>query len=77
MIKRLSKFNFRFPVIISAHAYVSKHSIIKEGTSIGHGAIVNSDAKIGSHSIINSKTLVEHDSCIGNFCHVSTGVLKK
>ncbi len=75
LIKRLSAYNFRFPVITSAHAYVSKHSIIKEGTSIGHGAIINCGVSIGKQCIINSSALIEHDSIIGNNCHISTGAI--
>ena len=40
---------------------------------MGHGAIINSDAEIGKHCIINNQSLVEHDVCIGNYCHLSTG----
>ena len=33
------------------------------------------NCKIGYNTIINSKSLIEHDSVIGNHCHIATGVI--
>ncbi len=71
----LKKYNVNFPTIISPLAYVSKHTQILEGTIIMHHAMVNAGVSIGINSIINSKALVEHDSIVGNFCHISTGAI--
>ena len=60
-------------VIISTMATVSKYSTIDEGTVDMHNAVVNAGAKVGKNCIIN--TIVEHDVEIGNFCHISTGVI--
>jgi sugar O-acyltransferase (sialic acid O-acetyltransferase NeuD family) len=73
--KRVKELNVNLPVIISPYAYVSKHSVIGEGSIIMHFALVNAGAKIGVNCIINSKALVEHDSIIGDHCHVSTGAI--
>jgi sugar O-acyltransferase (sialic acid O-acetyltransferase NeuD family) len=79
--KRATLFNylrskgFRFPVVISPLAYVSKHSLIGEGTIIAHHAIVNAGATIGENCIINTKALIEHDAIIGDHCHVATGAI--
>tara|TARA_A100001388_G_scaffold277523_1_gene269213 strand:- start:3727 stop:4329 length:603 start_codon:yes stop_codon:yes gene_type:complete len=75
ILKRLKPHNLLFPSIKSKFSYVSKHSQIGEGTTIGHGAIINSNVKIGNHCIINSASLIEHDSSIGDFCHISTGTI--
>ena len=75
LAKQLEKLGFKFPVVISSHAVVSRHAQLGSGTTIGHGAIVNAGAVIGNHCIINSNALVEHDVQIGHHCHVSTGVL--
>lgn len=64
---------FKFPKIISPLAYVSKHAKIGEGTIVMHGAIINAGAVIGKNCIINSKSLIEHDTNIGNHCHIATG----
>ena len=69
----LKELDFTLPVIVSPHAYVSKHSQIGEGTIIMHGAIVNANAKIGNNCIINNKALIEHDAIIGDHCHIATG----
>lgn len=69
----LKKHDVCFPVIISPHAYVSRHAEIGEGTIIMHGAIVNVGAKVGRNCIINTASIIEHDAIIGNHCHISTG----
>lgn len=66
---------FKFPVIKSPKAYVSKFTKIKEGTIIMHGAIINANTSIGSNCIINSKSLIEHDVVIGDNSHVSTAAV--
>ena len=43
---------------------------------MGHGAIVNAGAVVGDHCIINTRSLIEHDAQIGDYCHISTGVLE-
>jgi sugar O-acyltransferase (sialic acid O-acetyltransferase NeuD family) len=69
------KANFVMPFIISPLSYVSKHSLIKEGSIVMHRCIVNSQSMIGRNSIINTGAIIEHDVSIGNNCHVSTGVI--
>ena len=69
----LKELDFTLPVIVSPHAYVSKHAQIGEGSIIMHGAIVNANAKIGNNCIINNKALIEHDAIIGDHCHIATG----
>lgn len=75
LYNKLKKLDVNLPVIISPYAYVSKHSLIGEGSIIMHSAQVNAGAKIGVNCIINSKALIEHDATIGNHCHVSTGAI--
>jgi len=62
----------KLPVIISPHAYLSKHAAIDEGTIIMHHSLVNAGAKVGKCAIVNSKALIEHETTVGNFCHIST-----
>jgi len=63
---------FNLPVIISPLAYVSKHSLIEEGTVVMHHACINANAKIGKNCIINTKALIEHDCIVEDNCHIST-----
>jgi len=69
------KKKFKFPIIISPAAYVSKNAIILDGTIIHHKAIVNFGAQIGQNTIINTSAVVEHGVKIGNNCHISTRVI--
>jgi len=71
----LKEIGYELPVVISPLAYVSKHSIIKEGTIIMHNVLINACVKIGKNCIINTKALVEHDSTVENNCHISTAAV--
>ena len=71
--KILKKQNIIIPLIISPKSYVSKKSIIGEGTIVMHFATINSKTIIGKNCIINSQALIEHDVSIGDHCHISTG----
>jgi len=72
LFDKLKKIGFQLPVIISPLAYVSKHSLIDEGTIVMHHALINANAKIGKNCIINTKALIEHDCIVENNCHIST-----
>jgi sugar O-acyltransferase (sialic acid O-acetyltransferase NeuD family) len=63
---------YKFPMIISPRAYVSRHALLGEGTIIMHDALINAGAVIGRNCIINSKSLVEHDAVVEDNCHIST-----
>lgn len=60
------------PLIVSPHAYVSRHASIGAGSIVMHGAVVNAGAVIGRNCILNSNSLVEHDSIVGDHCHIAT-----
>ncbi|MGD0281835.1 MAG: acetyltransferase [Dissulfurispiraceae bacterium] len=68
----LKKLNAYLPVIISPYSYISKYSEIAEGTIIMNGALINAGVRIGKNSIINTAAVIEHDSVIGDHCHIST-----
>jgi sugar O-acyltransferase (sialic acid O-acetyltransferase NeuD family) len=72
LYNKLKQIGFNLPVVISPIAYVSKHSIIEEGTVIMHHALVNANVKIGKNCIINTKALIEHDCVVEDNCHIST-----
>ena len=71
----LKKLDYTLPVIISPHAYVSKHAQIGEGSIVMHGVIINANAKVGNNCIINNSALIEHDAVIGDHCHIATGAI--
>ena len=71
----LKELDFTLPVIVSPHAYVSKHAQIGEGSIVMHGVIINANAIIGNNCIINNRVLIEHDAVIGDHCHIATGAI--
>lgn len=73
--KNLQKLQFHLPVIIAITAYVSRHSVIGNGTIIMNQAFVNSRTKVGVNCILNTKSTLEHDVIIGDHCHISTNVI--
>jgi sugar O-acyltransferase (sialic acid O-acetyltransferase NeuD family) len=60
------------PIIVSPHAYVSRHALLGAGTIVMHGAVVNAGATVGRNCILNSLSLVEHDAVVADHCHIST-----
>ena len=72
LFKKLKKYGFKIPKIISPYAYVSKHAHIGEGSIVMHNAVINAGAKIGKNCIINTSSLIDHDAIIGDHTHIST-----
>ena len=71
----LTKHGFKLPRIISPNSYLSKHSIIKNGSILMHNTIINSHSSIGNNCIINNNALIEHDVIVEDHCHISTGAI--
>jgi sugar O-acyltransferase (sialic acid O-acetyltransferase NeuD family) len=69
----LQRHGYSLPVIVSPHAYVSRHATVDAGSIVMHGAVVNASAVVGRNCILNSQSLVEHDAVIGDHCHIATG----
>jgi len=69
------KVGFAFPTVVSAHARVSAHATVGEGSIVMFGALINAGATVGANCIINSRALIEHDACVGDNCHISTGAI--
>lgn len=66
---------FKIPIIIDKTSSVSKNAIIDKGVFIGKKSIINTNVKIGFGSIINSGAIIEHDSSIGEYCHIAPGAV--
>jgi len=75
LFNSLRKFGVQLPVIVSPHAYLSRHAQVGEGTIVMHHAMVNAGAEIGKNCIINTNALIEHDAIIGDHCHIATGAV--
>ena len=72
---RVKEAGGKFATIIASTAYVSKYATIGEGTVVMHHAFVNAGAKVGNNVILNTLSNIEHDTLIGNQCHISTGAM--
>ena len=75
LASQLDKLGFHYPVLVSPNAVVSRHALLGQGCTVGHGVIVNASAEVGDHCILNSRSLIEHDVKVGEHCHISTGVI--
>ena len=73
LFKILSQMGANLPTVSSPKAFVSKHSTLKAGTILMHGAILNAGSSVGENCIINSQALIEHDAVVESHCHISTG----
>ena len=60
------------PTLVAESAYVSKHSVLSEGTVVLHGAVVNISSHVGNCCILNTGSILEHGSSVGDFTHIST-----
>ncbi|MBO0958850.1 acetyltransferase [Neobacillus sp. MM2021_6] len=59
--------------VIHKSAVISPSAVIGFGTVIMPNTVINAETRIGVHSIINTASVIEHDSLIGDFCHVCPG----
>jgi sugar O-acyltransferase (sialic acid O-acetyltransferase NeuD family) len=75
LFERLRQLKCELPVIVSPLAHVSKHATLGAGTIVMHGAVINAGAVVGCNCIINSQALVEHDTHIGDHCHIATAAV--
>lgn len=71
----LEKMGADIPVLIHPNAIIGTDVLIGAGSVIMAGAIINCCSKIGSGCIINTASTIDHDNIIGDFVHVSPGVL--
>lgn len=62
---------YKFETVISNSATVSRFAKIETGSQILPSAIIQTGAVVGQHSIVNTAAIVEHDTRIGNYCHVA------
>lgn len=75
LFERLQQAGFRAPQITSQRATISRHAFIGAGTIVMHGAVIGAGVTVGNNCIINSMALVEHDSHVGDHCHVATSAV--
>jgi sugar O-acyltransferase (sialic acid O-acetyltransferase NeuD family) len=71
---RFTSEGFLFTNLIHSSAIVSKKIHLETGIQILAGSIIQQGSSIGVNTIINTKVSIDHDSEIGNHCHIAPGV---
>jgi acetyltransferase EpsM len=61
--------------IVHPFSFVSPGSRLGEGTVVLAGAVVSRDCVVGRNCIVNARVLVDHDSAIGDHCHLAQGAV--
>lgn len=70
---KLKAMGYVFETIVSKDALVSSYSELDEGVQVLPGAIIQPGVRLGENTIINTRVIIEHDTIIGNNCHISPG----
>jgi len=73
LIKKLQKFGFNFPNVISPSAKLNDDVKLGNGVIIQHGTIISTDTKIEDHVYINYNCTVGHDCILKNFVTLAPG----
>jgi sugar O-acyltransferase (sialic acid O-acetyltransferase NeuD family) len=61
--------------VIHPYSFVAPSAQIGEGAIILAGAVVSSGCVVGKNTIINSLALIDHDSAVGDHCHIAPGTV--
>lgn len=75
VVERVKHAGGKLATIIAPDAYISKYASVGEGSIIMHRAFLNAEARVGENVIINTLTNLGHEVTIGDFCHLSTGIM--
>lgn len=68
------KLGFSFKTVIHPSALIGTNVLLGEGTHVMAGVIIQCHSIIGSNVIVNTKSSIDHDSRVGNNCHIAPGV---
>jgi len=68
---RLKDLDLKLPAILSPLSYVSRYSVVGEGTILFPFTIVDIETTIGNNCIINHGTILAHEVTVEDNCHIS------
>jgi sugar O-acyltransferase (sialic acid O-acetyltransferase NeuD family) len=71
IFKRLKRYNFSFPNLVSKYAIVDANSKMGEANIICPRVFVGPSSIIGDNNLINTGAIIEHEACIKNHCHLA------
>ena len=73
--RRCQELGLRMPPIVSQSSSISSSSNIRDAAQLLHNVFCGPNVNVGVATILNNNSQVEHGSTVGNFCHISTGVI--
>lgn len=71
---KIEKAGGHLATVIASTAHISRYAKLGEGTVVLHQAYINAELETKG-CIINTFANIEHDTVIGDYCHISTGVM--
>ena len=74
MFTKAVTLNLAAETIIHRGAHVSEVAAVAAGCFIAAGAVVATFARLGVGTVINHAASVDHDTVVGDFCHIAPGV---
>lgn len=77
LLNELEEAGYIVPIIVSSKAFVSKSSIIQNGTIIEPNATIQSNTVICKGCIISSNACVRHNSYVEEGCHIDCNSVVK
>ena len=74
--RRVSEeYDFNWTTLRHPFSWIDPSAQIGVGTLICAGSIIQPGATLGHHVIVNTKSSIDHDTTVGDFCHVSVAHL--
>lgn len=74
--KRISReIDIEWTTAVHPFSWVHSDVTLGPGSTVFAGAVVQPGAHIGAHVILNTKASVDHNSWVGDFCHIANGHL--
>lgn len=75
LFQKMAEHGFGFPRLVHRGATVEPSARIQGGVQVFGAAFVGSAAQIGFGAIVNTGAVVSHDCVIGDFAHLTPGVV--
>ncbi len=72
IFKKVKRYNFSFPNLVSEYAIVDVNSVMGEANIVCPRAFVGPSSIIGDNNLINTGAIIEHEACIKDHCHLSS-----
>jgi UDP-perosamine 4-acetyltransferase len=74
MYERFEGQGYSFITAIHPSAIIADDAQLEEGAQVMAGGVVQTGARVGRDTLVNSSAIIEHDTVIGEHCHIAPGV---